>query len=60
MSVKRDFRKYDKSHDHFFYSSTYDYREDVSDDEANTSVAPRVRPMVFIYSRAVVYKRNCT
>ena len=49
MSVKRDFRKYDKSHDYFFYSSTDDYREDVSDDEANTSVAPRVRPIIFIY-----------
>ena len=34
----RDFNKYDKSHDHFFYSSTDDYREDVKDDEVKTSV----------------------
>ena len=33
-----DFKKYDKSYDHFFYSSTDDYREDIKDDEVITSV----------------------
>ena len=41
-----NFKEYDKSHDHFFYSSTDDYRDDISDDETNTSVAPQVRRMV--------------
>ena len=48
FGAKRDFEKYDKSHDHFFYSSTDDYREDISDNEANTSVAPQVRRMVLV------------
>ena len=40
MSLKtRDFKKYDKSYDHFFYSSTDDYREEVRDDEVKTSVS---------------------
>lgn len=38
-SVKGDFKKYDKSHDFFFYSSTDDYREDACDDVDEASVS---------------------
>ena len=39
----RDFNKYDKSHDYFYYSSTDDYREDLKDDEVKASVRTSVR-----------------